>query len=87
MTLYLDPRGTTRSIPLDQAVPDNICAPILAKGIKLEVFANRFTAWLQVTLPEGIDSDLWGGLCEDLDTCGWGYAIPQSDFVHFFMQV
>ena len=66
MGIYSDPRGTTRSLSLSKAVP------ILEKGIKLEAFANNFTAWLMVTLPEGVDSDLWGGLCEDLDTCGWG---------------
>ena len=55
MGIYSDPRGTTRSLPLAQAVPDNISAPMLAKGIKLEAFANNFTAWLQITLPEGVD--------------------------------
>ncbi len=86
MGIYSDPRGTTRSLPLSQAVPDNISAPILEEGIKLEAFANNFTAWLMVTLPEGVDSDLWGGLCEDLDTCGWGYACSPSDFTHIFQE-
>lgn len=86
MGIYSDPRGTTRSLPLPQAVPDNISVPILAKGIKLEAFANNFTSWLVVALPPGVDSDLWGGLCEDLDTCGWGYASSQSDFVHIFQE-
>ncbi len=87
MGIYSDPRGTTRNILLSQAVPDNISAPILEEGIKLEAFANNLTAWLMVTLPEGVDSDLWGGLCEDLDTCGWGYASSQSDSVHIFQEV
>ena len=55
MDTYLDPRGTTRSLPLYAAVPDSISAPILAEGIKLEVFANSLTVWLQITLPEGVN--------------------------------
>ena len=87
MTIYLDPRGTTRSLPLYAAVPDSISAPILAEGIKLEAFANSLNAWLQITLPEGVNSDLWGGLCGDLCTCGWGYATSQSDLIHIFQEV
>ena len=84
MGIYSDHRGTTRGLSLSKAVPDNISAPILEEGIKLEAFANNLTAWLRVTLPEGVDSDLWGELCEDLDTCGWGYACSPSDSVHIF---